>query len=81
MPNPSFNPPFATWDMKYGWSNIVLVITELHQLYSPSTVHEFLDRLLEESQALGRAFDETGIYGKYIVDAWKGIIRSRGILL
>ena len=65
--------------MKYEWSNIV--ITELHQLYSPTTAHEFLDRLLEESRALGKAFDETGIYGKYIVDAWKGIIRSRGILL
>jgi hypothetical protein len=54
--------------------------TELHQLHSPTTAHDFLDRLLAESQALGTALDETVIYGKYIVDAWKGIIRSRGIL-
>lgn len=53
---------------------------ELHQLYSPSTAHDFLDQLLEESQSLGRAVDETVIYGQYIVDAWKGIIKSRGIL-
>jgi len=42
-------------------------------------VNEFLDQLLEGSQALGTALDETGIYSKYIVDAWKGIIKSRGI--
>lgn len=53
---------------------------ELHQLYSPATAHGFLDRLLEESQTLGTALDETVIYGKYVVDAWKGIIRSRGIV-
>lgn len=53
---------------------------ELHQLYSPTTVHGFLDQLLEDSRALGTALDETDIYGKYIVDAWGGIVRSRGIL-
>ena len=53
---------------------------ELHQLYSPATAHDFLDRLLEESEAVGKALDETVIYGKYIVDVWKGIIRNRGIL-
>lgn len=53
---------------------------ELHQLHSPKTVHEFLDRLLGESRALGTALDETSIFAKYIVDAWRGIIRSRGIL-
>jgi len=65
--------------VKYEGPNIVII--ELHQLYSPTTAHEFLDGLLEESRALGKAFDETGIYAKYIVDAWKGIIKSRGILL
>ena len=29
---------------------------------------------------MGTALDETDIYGRYIVDAWKGIIKSRSIL-
>ena len=70
------------WNSRYEWSDACdYGIVELHQLYSPTTVHEFLDRLLEESRALGTVLDETGVYGKYVVDAWKGIIRSRGILL
>lgn len=58
----------------------VIMTIELHQLYSPATAHDFLDRLLEESRTLETALDETVIYGKYIMDVWKGIIRSRGIL-
>ena len=65
----------------YRWSDACdYDFVELHQLYSPTTVNEFLDQLLEGSQAVGTALDETGIYSKYIVDAWKGIIKSRGIL-
>lgn len=74
--------------LRYGVRDMNLLMSffcdhgflELHQLYSPATAHEFLDRLLDESRTLGTALNETGIYAKYIVDAWKGIIRSRGIL-
>ncbi|KAF9778999.1 hypothetical protein BJ322DRAFT_1090875 [Thelephora terrestris] len=69
----------ATWYTRRATIGAIYTAAELHQLYSPTTAHDFLDRLLEESQTLGMAVDETFIYAKYIVDAWKGIITSRGI--
>ena len=72
-----FQPLSTIWDPAH---TLCLRFIELHQLYSPTTAHDFLHQLLEESRALGTALDETVIYGKYVVDAWKGIIRSRGIL-
>ena len=51
---------------------------ELHQFHSPITVHGFLGQLLGESRALGTALDEN--YVKCIVDAWRGIIKSRGMV-
>lgn len=68
-------------ESRYEWSDARdYDFLELHQLHSPTTMHEFLDQLLGESRALGTALDETSIYAKYIVDAWRGIIKSRGIL-
>lgn len=77
----SYSNPYLQHGIQYRWSDARdYGFLELHQLYSPTTANEFLDQLLEGSHALGTALDETGIYGKYIVDAWKGIIKSRGIL-
>lgn len=70
----------AAWYTRRATVGAIYTAAELHQLYSPTTAHAFLDRLLEESRTLGTALDETVIYGKYIMDAWKGIFRSRGIL-
>jgi len=70
----------AAWYTRRATIAAIYTAAELHQLYSPTTVNEFLGQLLEGSRALGTALDETGIYGKYIVDAWKGIVKSRGFL-
>ncbi|KAF9645984.1 hypothetical protein BDM02DRAFT_3100595 [Thelephora ganbajun] len=71
----------AAWYTRRATIAAVYTAAELHQLYSPTTAHEFLDQLLQESRALGTALDEASIYGKYVIDALRGIIRSRGILL
>lgn len=70
----------AAWYTRRATIAAIYTATELHQLYSPTTAHDFLDQLLEESQTLEAAIGETLVYSKYIVDAWKGIVRSRGIV-
>ncbi|KAJ3732521.1 hypothetical protein DFJ43DRAFT_1072960 [Lentinula guzmanii] len=53
---------------------------ELHQLTSPETAHAFLDSLLTGSSAFEKSLDEVHFFSGYVLQSWKGILRSRGIL-
>ena len=58
----------------------VYLAAELHQLTSPDTAAAFLDYLLAHSGAAEEALREASLYGSYILDSWKGIAKSRGLL-
>ncbi|KAJ3888302.1 hypothetical protein GG344DRAFT_90019 [Lentinula edodes] len=53
---------------------------ELHQFTSPRTAHAFLDSLLTGSSALKQSVDEVQLFSSYVLQSWKGILQSKGIL-
>ncbi|KAI1796947.1 hypothetical protein LXA43DRAFT_878788, partial [Ganoderma leucocontextum] len=53
---------------------------ELHQLTSPNTAYQFLDVVLSLTNKVDTSIDEVGLFGKYILRSWGGIIRSSGVL-
>ncbi|KAF8825322.1 hypothetical protein HHX47_DHR7000654 [Lentinula edodes] len=54
--------------------------TQLHQFTSPRTAHAFLDSLLTGSSALKQSVDEVQLFSSYVLQSWKGILQSKGIL-
>lgn len=58
----------------------IYLAAELHQLTSPNTAASFLDHLLENAGAAEETVREVSLYGSYILNSWKGIAKSRGLL-
>ena len=58
----------------------IYLAAELHQLTSPNTAGSFLDELVENAGAAEGAAREVSLYGMYILNSWKGIAKSRGLL-
>jgi len=69
-----------TWYARRATVSAIYLAAELHQLTSPGTAMGFLDDLLENSGAMEQGLREVSLYGLYILDSWKGILRSRGLL-
>jgi len=70
----------TAWYARRASLAAVYAAAELHQLTSPKTASQFLDKLLEQLKTLESAVSESQLFGSYVFDSWKGIIKSRGIL-
>lgn len=68
------------WYTRRATVSGIYLAAELHQLTSPNTAASFLDYLLENAGAAEGAVREASLYGSYILDSWKGIAKSRGLL-
>ncbi|KAG8213264.1 hypothetical protein J3R82DRAFT_11736 [Butyriboletus roseoflavus] len=68
------------WYTRRATVSGIYLAAELHQLTSPNTAAYFLDGLLEHSGAAEEAVREVSLYGSYILNGWKGIAKSRGLL-
>lgn len=67
------------WYTRRATVSGIYLAAELHQLTSPNTTVSFLDDLLAHSGAAEEAVREVSLYGSYILNSWKGIVKSRGL--
>ncbi|KAH0833081.1 hypothetical protein J3R83DRAFT_12073 [Lanmaoa asiatica] len=68
------------WYTRRATVSGIYLAAELHQLTSPNTAASFLDDLLANTGAAEEAVREVSLYGSYILNSWKGIVRSRGFI-
>ena len=68
------------WYTRRATVSGIYLAAELHQLASPNTAASFLDGLVENAGAAEGAVREVSLYGWYILNSWKGIAKSRGLL-
>jgi len=68
------------WYTRRATVSGIYLAAELHQLASPNTAASFLDELVENAGAAEGAVREASLYGWYILNSWKGIAKSRGLL-
>ncbi|KAJ3847379.1 hypothetical protein EV368DRAFT_51289, partial [Lentinula lateritia] len=70
-----------SWYTRRASLAAIYSVAELHQFTSPRTAHAFLDSLLTGSSALKQSVDEVQLFSSYVLQSWKGILQSKGILL
>lgn len=56
------------------------LVSELHQLTSPTTAPRFLDGLLEANDSISNTASEVLTFADYIGRSWLAIARSKGII-